>query len=134
MAVKRSVFEEVGLFRGMPEVGDTAIIHDLLFPCLGAHIIHVPDAKVTHLEVQTFCACLQKLKQCGEYTRDYVGVHVFRPLNIKKKFKIMISFIQENSYGFKQRLQLVYALISGVSAFERGRKQRNQGLDVEEMV
>lgn len=122
MAVKRRVFEETGLFRGMPEVGDTAILHDLLEVRPDAQIVHVPDAAVSHLEVKTFQDCKVKLQDCGGYTRDYEGQKGFRTLNFRERVQIMLACIREHRYGLIRACELVWVLALGGRAFAKGRK------------
>jgi hypothetical protein len=127
MGVKMTVFEETGLFRGMPEVGDTALLHDLLAVRPDARIVRVPDAAVSHLEVRTFRDCLGKLRQCGGYTRDYLGTWGFRALALTEKLQVMAACCRERSYGLRQRATLAAALLLGAVAFELGRRG-SQGL------
>lgn len=120
MVVKKSVFEEVGLFRGMPEVGDTATLHDLLAVRPDASINHLPEARVVHLEVHNFRKCLAKVKECGAYTRYYSGTKGFRELRLKEKIQVAVSCMNEQSYGWSQKIQLSIALLMGWIVFEFG--------------
>jgi cellulose synthase/poly-beta-1,6-N-acetylglucosamine synthase-like glycosyltransferase len=65
MAVRAPVFQQVGLFSGMPIVGDTEIIHNLLWHRPKANITYAPEAKAVHAEVTRFRHCMYKLFQCG---------------------------------------------------------------------
>lgn len=121
MAVRRTVFDEVGLFRGMPEVGDTAIIHDLLALRPDARIVHASAAEVVHLEVKTFGECLKKLRQSGGYSGHYEGTHGYRRLTWREKIGVMGACAQTHGYPLWQRLVQVFALYVGWRAFERGR-------------
>lgn len=121
MGVRRSVFDEVGLFRGMPEVGDTAIIHDLMALRPGARIVHVPQAEVVHLEVRNFRQYLDKLGNCGGYTGHYESTHGFRPLNLGEKLAVMQHCAREHAYTLIQRGALLVSLFIGWRAFERGK-------------
>lgn len=121
MVVKKSVFDEVGLFKGMPEVGDTAILHDLMAVRPDARIVHVPGAGAVHLEVTRFSQCLEKLRRSGVYTRDYERVHGYRTLTMKEKISIMQTCASQYRYGVIKRLLLLYALYAGWRAFEKGR-------------
>lgn len=113
MAVRKTVFDEVG---------DTAILHDLMALRGDAKIIHVPDAGVVHLEVSTFDHCLEKLRRSGVYTRDYETNHGFRTLSIPEKLRIMHRCADEHGYSLRDRLALVFSLYAGWRAFEKGRR------------
>ena len=121
MVVKRSVFDEVGLFSGMPIVGDTAIFHDLMALRPAAQFAYAADAKVTHLEVTSLRACLHKLADAGRYTEDYEGAHGYRTLTLSEKIAVMRHCIRENKYGPFKSLLLLVVLVRGLRAFEAGR-------------
>jgi glycosyltransferase involved in cell wall biosynthesis len=121
MGVRRGVFDEVGLFRGMPEVGDTAVIHDLMALRQDARIRHVPEAEVVHLEVRNFRQYLNKLGNCGGYTGYYESTHGFRPLNLGEKLAVMQHCAREHGYSPIQRGALLVSLFIGWRAFERGK-------------
>jgi glycosyltransferase involved in cell wall biosynthesis len=121
MGVRRAVFDEVGLFRGMPEVGDTAIIHDLMAVRPDARILHVPAAEVVHLEVRNFRQYLNKLANCGGYTGHYESTHGFRALRLREKLAVMQHCAREHGYSLFQRSALLISLFIGWRAFERGK-------------
>jgi len=121
MVVRKTVFDETGLFKPMPEVGDTAILHDLLAIHPDARIVHVPEAGVVHLEVTSFKHCLGKLYQNGRYTRDYETVNGFRTLTMKEKLGVMRSCADVYQYSPWERGILIKALYTGWRAFEKGR-------------
>ncbi len=120
MVIRKSVFEETGLFKGMPEVGDTAIIHDLLAIRPHARIVHVPEARVVHLEVTSFSRCMGKLQQSGTYTRDYETMNGFRTLTMWEKLAVMNTCATTHRYSLWKRGILLAALYEGWRAFEKG--------------
>jgi glycosyltransferase involved in cell wall biosynthesis len=128
MAVHRRVFDEVGLFRGLPEAGDTAIIHDLMAIRPAARVVHVPKAEVVHLEVNTFGECMKKLRECGGYSGFYEASHGYRLLAWREKLGVMRACAKTHDYSLWQRLVQVFALYAGWYAFERGRRQVTAGL------
>jgi glycosyltransferase involved in cell wall biosynthesis len=121
MGIRRGVFDEVGVFRGMPEVGDTAVIHDLMALRPDARILHVPKAEVVHLEVRNFRQYLNKLGNCGGYTGYYESTHGFRPLTLGEKLAVMQHCAREHGYSLPERLALLVSLFIGWRAFERGK-------------
>jgi glycosyltransferase involved in cell wall biosynthesis len=118
MGVKKTVFDEVGIFKGLPEAGDTAILHDLMALRPDAQILHVPEAEVVHLEITGFRHCLVKLARCGRYTGYYEDISGFRALRIGEKLSVMESCAREHDYSLWQRGALFVSLFIGWLAFE----------------
>lgn len=80
MATKASVFDNVGLFSGMPIVGDIEVIHRLMEYHPETKIRCAPQATVIHEEVTNLWHCLRKYFEFGQYLSRYTRLSTYRPL------------------------------------------------------
>jgi glycosyltransferase involved in cell wall biosynthesis len=121
MAIRASVFHAVGVFSGLPIVGDTEIIHKFLQQDPKATISYVPQAQVVHAEVRHFGQCLYKLFECGQYSETYSKRGPYRPLHFGERFPVLKTCIANYRYGSGMLLTLTGTLLMGYLSFEAGR-------------
>ncbi len=121
MAVRKELFDRVGLFKTTPIVGDTEILHRLLESDVPVSIQYDPDAIVTHEEVRTFKEMLPKLRNYGHFSEAVSEVSGFRPLSLGERIRSMKYCVQENGYGPLRCIGLVAVLVIGLLNFECGR-------------
>jgi glycosyltransferase involved in cell wall biosynthesis len=124
MAIRASVFETVGLFSGMPIVGDTEIIHKLLERNPKATISYVPQAQVVHAEVRDFGQCLYKLFECGQHSETYSRSGRYRPLHFRERLQVLKACIADHHYGRSMIVTLAGTLLMGYLSFGAGRGVR----------
>ena len=124
MAIRASVFDAVGLFSGMPIVGDTEIIHKLLQQDPKATIGYAPEAQVVHAEVRHFGQCLYKLFECGQHSETYSKCGLYRPLHFGERFQVLKTCIADYQYDSGMILTLAGTLLMGYLSFEAGRGVR----------
>lgn len=129
MAVRATVFQTVGLFSGMPIVGDTEVIHQLLEHQTDAHIVYAPQAKVTHAEITKFHHCVSKMFEYGQYLETYRMLSSYRPLHLKEKFQVFKAYWANPSEKKSSRnfIALFWILTVGFFSFEGGRWWRWMG-------
>ncbi len=124
MAILTSVFKQVGLFSGMPIVGDTAIIHKLIQQQPGANIIYEQRAKAIHAEVTHFGHYLYKQFECGQYSETYRTVSTYRPLRIKDNIRLAKLCMTTYHYGLWKILIFGSTLVSAFLFYIAGRLVR----------
>lgn len=124
MAVRASVFEQAGLFSGMPVVGDTEIIHNLLQVQPDAAIIYEPRAEVIHTEVTRLRHYIYKQFECGQYSETYSASSTYRPLQFRDNLRLAKTTLSTYRYGAWKKLVFAYALVSGYLAYKTGRLLR----------
>ncbi len=124
MAIRASVFDSVGLFSGMPIVGDTEIIHKLLQRHPKATVGYAPEAQVIHAEVRHFGQCLYKLFECGQYSQTYSKGGLYRPLQFGERFQVLKTCMADYQYTSGMSLTLAGTLLMGYLSFEAGRGVR----------
>jgi glycosyltransferase involved in cell wall biosynthesis len=124
MAIRASVFDAVGLFSGMPIVGDTEIIHKLLQQDPNATIGYAPRAQVVHAEVRHFGQCLYKLFECGQHSETYGKCSHYRPLHFGERFQVLKTCLADSQYDSGEILTLAGTLLLGYLSFAAGRGVR----------
>jgi glycosyltransferase involved in cell wall biosynthesis len=124
MAVRASVFAAVGLFSGMPIVGDTEVIHKLLQHHPDAAIGYAPQVRVIHTEVRCFRQCLYKLFECGQYSETYSRGGSYRPLRFRERLRVLGGCIAGRRYNPGMIAALAGTLLMGFISFEAGRWTR----------
>ncbi len=125
MAVRASVFSRVGLFSGMPIVGDTEVIHKLLEKVPDARIIYEPRAEVIHAEVTRLLHFLYKQFECGQYSETYRTVSAYRPLRIKDNVRLAKRCLTTYSYDTRKTLIFGSTLAASFAFYAAGRLLRH---------
>ncbi len=121
MAVRRSVFDELGFFLPMPIVGDTEIIHRVLRHWPDAAIVYTPAASVIHSEVVRFRDCLTKLYECGVYSAALAHTSEYQTLPLKTRWRIFQRAAGDHRYGLRTTVEAALALLAGLVSFQLGR-------------
>ncbi len=124
MAIRASVFEQTGLFSGMPIVGDTEIIHKLIQMRPDALVMYEPRAEAIHAEVTHFGQYLFKQYECGQYSETYSRVSTYRPLRIKDNVRLAKHCLTTYDYGVRKMLIFGSTLAAGYVFYEAGRLVR----------
>lgn len=128
MAVRASVFEEIGPFPNMPVVGDTEIIHRLLEHNPQAVISYRAEAQVVHAEVRHFHQCLYKLFECGQYSETCQRYSSYRPLGYNERLQVIKTSISGCPQDSGRIPILAATLLMGLVSFEAGRCLRRMQL------
>lgn len=124
MAVHSRVFDEIGRFSGMPIVGDTEVIHNLLAVRPEAGIVYVPAAKVVHDEVTRFSNHLYKLYECGQYSETYKNASTYRPLQLQDNIQLAMRCIRDYQFSLWKITVFGTSLVSGYLFYMAGRITR----------
>jgi glycosyltransferase involved in cell wall biosynthesis len=124
MAIRASVFDAVGVFSGMPIVGDTEIIHKLLQQDPKATIGYAPQAQVIHAEVRHFGQCLYKLFECGQHSETYSKCGLYRPLHFGERLQVLKTCVADFHYDTGMILTLAGTLLLGYLSFAAGQGVR----------
>lgn len=121
MVVHRNVFATCGLFEPMPIVGDTEIIHRLLARRPDAVIRAVPDACVTHAEVDSVWSAIKKLAEIGGHSQRLMLVSRYRPIGPIDKVRILVATARGQGWGPVPVVVLCIVLGIGWVAYLSGR-------------
>jgi hypothetical protein len=125
MAIRADVFRDFGLFVPMPVVGDTEIIHRLLRHRPEAVVRYVESARVVHAEVNNLLQVLRKLYRSGGYSETLWRMHVYRPIPLPEKCRILWICIRNMRYGLPKIMALLVTLSIGWLSYVAGRTTRS---------
>jgi hypothetical protein len=124
MAIRRDVFENYGLFKPMPIVGDTEIIHRLLAHSPDVEILFVPEARVIHAEVNSIWATLVKIAESGGHSESLIPDSNFRPIKLIDKLRIANATLKEMHWNATSFAAFIFILGLGWPTFVLGRVAR----------
>ena len=86
MAVRRSVFEEVGLFEEWQRAADTELVHRLAARRPDLHLTYSRAMRVTHLE---FARGSHRARRLGLYRQTNSRIETFRELGLAQRFGVL---------------------------------------------
>lgn len=124
MAMRTKAFNEIGLFTGMPIVGDTEIIHRLIKHQPDANIVYEPDITAIHAEVTSFWHYLYKQYECGQYSETYRNASSYRPLRLSDNIRLTKLCFNRYQYGPWKTIVFGNTLFSGFLFYMAGRLLR----------
>ena len=124
MVVRADVFTEIGLFKPMPVVGDTEIIHRLRQHQPAAVVRYAVGARVVHAEVNSFRMCLSKTYEIGAHSETLARVISYRTLSLAERLRVVGRCCRMHGYGPGRWLALWGILGLGYAAFLAGRLTR----------
>jgi glycosyltransferase involved in cell wall biosynthesis len=90
MAVRASVFDEVGLFSEWPRAADTELVHRLARRRPDMQVAFLPGMQVTHLE---FLRARDRLRRLSLYTSTNSRIEGFRELSVVDRLRIAASLL-----------------------------------------
>ena len=106
MAVRASLFEELGFFLEWPVPGDTEFIHRYVRAYPHSKIGFLRDMEVMHLEIAKFSSWIKKSIRYGSHNILVSKYSDYRPFTLKLVFSIYKHCTRHNRYGTKQKLLL----------------------------
>ncbi|MFA5157209.1 MAG: glycosyltransferase [Candidatus Omnitrophota bacterium] len=112
MAVRASVFKELGKFSEHPVTGDTEMVQRCARHYGAASVAYFDNAKVWHMEVKAAVTCLKKLFFYGNYNTATKRKNV----TIREFFTIYLACCRKNAYSFWKAAYLFLLMILGNAA------------------
>lgn len=122
MAVRRTVFDRVGLFQERERGGDTMFVNSVVnaFGCDA--VAFQSRMQVQHLEIRTVADYYRKRRIYGQSNERIHQSINYRPLNNRERAEIFLHLVRTRSINPLQALLLLVLLVPGVLLFEWGRK------------
>jgi glycosyltransferase involved in cell wall biosynthesis len=122
MAVRRSVFDRVGLFPEVLRGGDTMFVRRVVeaYSCSADRFRY--DMHVSHIEVETSWAWFRKRYIYGRSSRAYRNQMAVRPLNLSERLRVFQATIRRGRYSVARSASLLLLLALGVLYYEAGRR------------
>jgi len=121
MAVRADIFKNHGLFKAMPVVGDTEIIHRLRKQGLDAAIRYAGEARVVHAEVKHFRQCVKKLFECGQYSETLRGLDEYQLMPLREKLRVLRRCLRGGRDEPFDFLAMIAMLGAGTLFYSAGR-------------
>ena len=90
MAVRASVFEQLGPFRLWDRAGDTELVHRLAASRPDLRMAFQPDMRVTHLE---FLRVRDRMRRLSTYTRTNAKIPSFRELGVSGRAGVLLHLL-----------------------------------------
>jgi glycosyltransferase involved in cell wall biosynthesis len=129
MAVRRSVFERVGLFPERMRGSDTIFVRRAV-DAFGCDLVrYCPAMEVRHLEISDMQTYYQKRAIYGQSNALIGHLLAFRPLLNRERWLVFLHTIRAQRYSALKSVLLLGALVPGAVLYEWGRwrGQRKDG-------
>ncbi len=93
MAVRASVFAEIGLFEEWKRAGDSELVHRMAARRPDLQIAYCPSMQVTHLEFTTFRSRARRLSL---YTSTNSKISTFKELGAARRFGVLMHLLAQS--------------------------------------
>jgi hypothetical protein len=91
MAVRASVFEELGLFKEWKRAADSELVHRMASSRPDLRLVYRPSMKVTHME---FLHARERARRLSLYNRTNVKIDTFRELGVGERVGLLIHLFR----------------------------------------
>jgi len=124
MAVRRQLFNQLGLFLEIPRGADVVFVRRVLEHYPNDSIRYFPDICVRHLEVSSPLIYFMKQYVYGKSYGHYHQIVSVRALNTKERLRVFKSACRTNRIRWLQSCILFALLVIGGAVYELGRMVR----------
>lgn len=122
MAVRRDVFDRVGLFQERARGGDTMFVNSVVTAFGCDAMAFESRMQVDHLEIRTIADYYRKRHIYGQSNERIHQSINYRPLNNRERAEIFLHIVRTRRINPLQAVLLLVLLVPGVLLFEWGRK------------
>lgn len=91
MAVRASVFEELGLFKEWKRAADSELVHRMALARPDLRLAYRPSMRVTHME---FVRARERARRMSFYTRTNSKIETFRELGVSQRLRLLIFLLR----------------------------------------
>jgi len=121
MAVRRSLFDELGPFLEINRGADVIFVRRAVDRYICDIVRYSPDICVRHLEITSIWKWYWKLFTYGKSYRNYHEIENSKPLSTAERFQLFKRTIWTNSYSLPESVLLFSFLFIGGVSYELGR-------------
>jgi glycosyltransferase involved in cell wall biosynthesis len=121
MAVRRSMFNQVGPFVEWPRGADVIFVQHVIAEHSFDAVRYRSDMCVHHLEVTSSWQWFRKMHIYGRSFRRYGRMARARPLNSRERLRVFRATIRRGRYTLGRSLLLFVLLAAGAVFYESGR-------------
>jgi glycosyltransferase involved in cell wall biosynthesis len=123
MAVRRTVFDRIGLFPERMRGGDTIFVRRAVGACGSDVIQYCSGMTVRHLEITRVTDYYRKQAIYGRSNEELSRVISFRPLTNLERWEVFRRTIRRNGFGVAEVIRLFLCLGPGAFWYETGRSR-----------
>lgn len=121
MAVRRSLFDTVGLFHEIRRGADTVFVRKTVDMLNGVSVGYAPDMSVCHLEIRHVADFYRKRVIYGVSSQHARKLGSARPLRLRERLRVFTKTTRDFGYSPLGSLELLALLSAGVLFYELGR-------------
>ncbi|MEQ9620039.1 MAG: glycosyltransferase [Deltaproteobacteria bacterium] len=120
MAVRRELFDELGLFIERERGGDTVFVNSAVKKYSSQAVKYSESVKVRHLEIETPLDYYKKAFTHGRHRELSKDIRIILPISYKKRLSIYRRVTKKRRYSYRKSLALFILLIAGMIFWEAG--------------
>jgi GT2 family glycosyltransferase len=121
MAVRRSLFDQVGLFREIQRGADTVFVRRTVAALGCGAVVYAPEMCVCHQEIRHVADFYKKRIIYGESNSRTRNLGSARPLRLRERIRIFQQTVRDCDYSLVGAAELLGLLGLGVLCYEFGR-------------
>jgi glycosyltransferase involved in cell wall biosynthesis len=91
MAVRASIFEELGLFKEWKRAADSEMVHRMASRRPDLRLVYRPSMRVTHME---FLRARDRARRLSLYTRTNARIESFRELGVQQRLGVLLHMLK----------------------------------------
>ncbi len=120
MAVRRKLFDDLGLFLKIPRGADTIFVRRVADTYSGGVVRYRPDVVVTHMEVSSVAAYYRKAFLYGRHRILNNTITYAQPLNLRQRLEILRRAILNRGLSMFEAARLLALLAGGGIMWQMG--------------
>jgi glycosyltransferase involved in cell wall biosynthesis len=121
MAVRKSLFDSLGLFAPVQRNSDVVFVRKAVDTCSTDVAVYGADVHVLRLEVPSFRAYLKKQRVYGRDFPRYASASAARPLSSRERWQVYRRAVAEEEYSPWQAALLLCLLAIGALSYDGAR-------------
>ena len=120
MAVRRELFDDVGLFIDRKRGGDTIFVNSLVKKYFPQVVKYSDSMKVRHMEIGKPLDYYKKVFTYGRSRKLYKHIANIPPISYSQRLSIYKRVIKKRNYSFSKSLTLLLLLLAGMIFWKAG--------------
>jgi glycosyltransferase involved in cell wall biosynthesis len=121
MAIRRSLFEEIGPFREIKRGADVIFVHRVMEKYSHDMVQYLPDVYIRHLEITSIWKYFRKVCIYGWSYQNYRKTISHRPLHNAERLQIFRRIVRRGKYSLRKSIFTLFLLSIGALCYEMGK-------------
>lgn len=122
MAIRKKLFNRVGLFLEIPRGADVIFVRCVVEDCSCDAVRYFSNIRVRHLEISSKRIYLKKQYIYGKSYRNYRKIKRTRALTNLERLEVFKATCKTNQYPYTKSCLLFFILLIGAICYEFGRR------------